>query len=261
MTMRRLLPILLAVAVVIALAVLLVIALSPRPSQPAASAAPSNPSPTAASAAPSSSSPPSSPAGDTALDALSSLPVAAPDMTGYVRTAFRIWTDADHNGCDTRAEVLIAEAVSAPVIGKRCALSGGSWLSAYDGILFGPGDVCGSVRTTANCLDIDHTVPLAEAWSSGASSWTDARREAYANDLSDPRTLAAVSAASNRSKGDRDPALWWPPLAGAERCIYAAAWVEVKLRWSLSIDTAERDALRSALSACPPVPLLLSSAP
>jgi hypothetical protein len=63
-------------------------------------------------------------------------------------------------------------------------------------------------------------------------------------------SLRAVSAASNRAKGDRDPAEWLPPLTGF-RCAYATGWVVVKVRWSLSVDTAERAALRSILVACP----------
>ena len=54
-------------------------------------------------------------------------------------------------------------------------------------------------------------MPLAEAWDSGASQWTAKERELYANDLDDARALIAVSAASNRSKADKDPSEWLPP--------------------------------------------------
>ncbi|WP_374005151.1 GmrSD restriction endonuclease domain-containing protein [Streptomyces ipomoeae] len=85
--------------------------------------------------------------------------------------------------------------------GTNCALSGGSWHSPYDDTTF----------TQARALDIDHLVPLAESWDSGASGWTAAERQAYANDLDDPRALIAVSAASNRSKADQDPTTWQSP--------------------------------------------------
>ncbi|MFF1405146.1 HNH endonuclease family protein [Streptomyces sp. NPDC058294] len=144
-------------------------------------------------------------------DALAGLPVDTEDRTGYERTAFRHWIDTDGDGCDTRAEVLKTEAVIAPAQGAECRLSGGTWYSPYDERrLEGPGGV-----------DIDHLVPLAEAWDSGASAWTAAQREAYANDLGDDRPLIAVSAASNRAKGDQDPAAWLPPAAGY-RCTYVA---------------------------------------
>ncbi|HEY1119265.1 MAG TPA: DUF1524 domain-containing protein, partial [Acidimicrobiales bacterium] len=104
--------------------------------------------------------------------AISDLPGAAESRTGYSRDLFRHWVDADGDGCDTRDEVLIAEAEEAPSIGASCSLSGGRWYSYYDGVS----------QTSASALDIDHLVPLAEAWDSGAGAWSSATREAYAND-------------------------------------------------------------------------------
>lgn len=100
----------------------------------------------------------------------------------------------------------------------------------------------------ARDLDIDHLVPLDEAWASGARSWSSARREAYANDLADPRTLVAVSLHENRSKGDRDPAQWLPARGV---CRYVADWVAVKLRWGLGVDSLERSALARVAARCP----------
>jgi hypothetical protein len=54
----------------------------------------------------------------------------------------------------------------------------------------------------------------------GASAWTAARCEAYANDQGRPTSLIAVSVSSNRSKSDKDPADWLP--VEAFRCEYAA---------------------------------------
>ncbi|MFI9248266.1 HNH endonuclease family protein [Streptomyces sp. NPDC053086] len=182
-------------------------------------------------------------------DALAQLLVNDEDRTGYERTKFKHWVDADRDGCNTRAEILKAEAVVAPEQGPRCKLSGGRWYSTYDDrYINGPGG-----------LDIDHLVPLAEAWDSGASAWTAKEREAYANDLGDDRALIAVSAASNRSKADQDPTTWLPPAAGY-RCQYVTDWVADKLRWSLSIDTDERAALTTAFDQCPNVPITVISA-
>lgn len=47
-------------------------------------------------------------------DALAALPVQTESRTGYERTKFRHWTDADRDGCSTRNEVLLEEAVTAP---------------------------------------------------------------------------------------------------------------------------------------------------
>ncbi|MER6280634.1 HNH endonuclease family protein [Streptomyces sp900105245] len=200
--------------------------------------------PTTAHAAPAGHSARASVPGDTValpvLDALAQLPVRTEDRIGYVRTAFKHWVDADKDGCNTRAEVLKAEAVIAPEQINRCSLIGGAWYSPYDDrYIEGP-----------TGLDIDHLVPLAEAWDSGASAWSAAEREAYANDLGDDRALIAVSAASNRSKADQDPSTWLPPAAGY-RCQYATDWVADKTRWGLSIDIAEQSALTDVLAGCP----------
>jgi hypothetical protein len=176
--------------------------------------------------------------------ALTALAVRDEDRTGYERTKFRHWIDADRDGCSTRAEVLLEEAVTAPEQDANCALSGGSWYSPYDDTYF----------AQARSLDIDHMVPLAEAWDSGASAWTAAERQAYANDLDDSRALIAVSAASNRSKADQDPATWQPSATGY-RCTYATDWVAVKTRWGLAVDSSEQAAIVDILDTCPNTPI------
>ncbi|MFB7049737.1 HNH endonuclease family protein [Streptomyces microflavus] len=171
--------------------------------------------------------------------AITQIPAAAEQREGYERDSFRHWIDEDGDSCTTRAEVLIAEAVTAPEQGARCSLTGGSWLSYYDE----------AEVTDARKLDIDHMVPLAEAWDSGAHAWTPERREAYANDLTAERSLVAVTAKTNRSKADRDPAQWMPP-AGSATCTYLADWTATKLRWDLSADDAERTALLELAAPC-----------
>ncbi|KQX30788.1 hypothetical protein ASD97_13180 [Streptomyces sp. Root63] len=89
-------------------------------------------------------------------DAIKKVPVAEERRTEYERDSFKHWVDEDEDGCATRQEVLLAEAVTAPEQGDRCTLSGGSWTSYYDE----------AEVTDAKKLDIDHMVPLAEAWDS-----------------------------------------------------------------------------------------------
>ncbi|MEU9234537.1 hypothetical protein [Streptomyces subrutilus] len=91
--------------------------------------------------------------------AVSALPPAVEDRTGYQRTKFRHWNAGEFpsDGCNTRQEVLLSEAVDYPAIGPGWALSGDMWVSYYDDV---------SVTDAAR-LDIDHMVPLAEAWASG----------------------------------------------------------------------------------------------
>lgn len=154
------------------------------------------------------------------------LTVAEDKTTGYNRSAFKHWIDADKNGCDTRAEVLIEEAIVKPKIGPKCKLTGGKWISAYDG----------KTITNPSQLDVDHLVPLAEAWRSGAWKWTAAQRQAYANDLDNPEVLIAVTATTNRSKSDKDPYRWTPT---ENYCEYLTSWISVKSKYNLTIDTLE----------------------
>jgi len=93
-------------------------------------------------------------------------------------------------------------------------------------------------------------IPLAEAWDSGAYTWSASLREAFANDLGVSWSLIAVSASSNRSKGDRDPAEWLPPKT-TYWCTYLGDWLAVKVRWSLSVDATEHAALDSLIVGCP----------
>ncbi|MFD5140712.1 GAF domain-containing protein [Streptomyces sp. NPDC058378] len=100
--------------------------------------------------------------------------------------------------------------------------------------------------TDAKKLDIDHVVPLAEAWD---SEWAAGRREQYADDLGSERSLVAVTAKSNRPRATRTPQ-WLPPAAAAQ-CTYASDWVATKLRWKLTIDMKEQAALEKLAGSCP----------
>jgi hypothetical protein len=165
------------------------------------------------------------------------LTIAKDNGEGYNRSLFRHWIDADRNGCNTRNEVLIEEAVKKPIIGKRCQLTKGSWVSPYDGKRY----------SNPSKLDIDHLVPLAEAWRSGAWKWTSYQRESFANDIDSPEALVAVTLNLNRSKGDRDVSDWLPPK---DRCSYISSWVKIKVKYGLTVDIDESNALKIQSSNC-----------
>ncbi|SCL36458.1 Protein of unknown function [Micromonospora pallida] len=178
---------------------------------------------------------------------VANLPVATENRTGYSRDLFPHWIDADGDSCNTRYEVLIAEATTKPSVGSGCTLSGGRWYSYYDGAYW----------TNPADLDIDHMVALAEAWDSGARSWTTSRRQSYANDLGDARSLVAVTDNVNQSKGDQDPTTWMPSL---DRCRYVAEWAAVKTRWRLTVDSAEKSALTSHANSCSNITITVTHA-
>lgn len=168
-----------------------------------------------------------------------SLLIADEIAAGYNRDLFPHWIDADRNGCNTRYEVLIAEAVVKPRIGSSCRLSGGKWRSFFDN----------TEIVDFRIIDVDHFVPLAEAWRSGADTWTTQQRTAFANDLDLADALIAVSRSSNRSKSDRDVANWLPANPDY-RYEYLTSWVKVKAKWKLRVDPAERKALEDGLISC-----------
>lgn len=173
-----------------------------------------------------------------ALKVLQSLKTAPERSAGYDRDLFPHW-DYVGDDCDVRDRVLITEARRGPSTGNSCPVGSGRWFSAFDGV---------TVRDPS-ALDIDHMVPLAEAWGSGARRWSTALRESFANDLGYAGSLIAVTASSNRSKGDQDPAQWLPPRI-SYRCTYVSEWIVVKWRWRLTVDPAEKAALRVQITAC-----------
>jgi len=159
---------------------------------------------------------------------------------GYNRDLFPTWRDLDGDGCDAREQTLLEESVIPPTIDPAtCEVLAGRWWSSYDDVWI----------TDPSQLDIDHLVPLAEAWRSGAWAWTADQRLAYANDTSNWQTLTAVTATSNRSKSDSDPSEW-RPTNSSTWCAYATAWIEVKATWQLSVDEIEAIRLSEMLATC-----------
>ena len=181
---------------------------------------------------------------------LDRLVVAPEHLDGYDRELFPHWSDADLDGCNTRYEVLLEQAVTTPGVSGSCHLTGGAWLSPYDGV---------TLHDATN-VQIDHLVALAEAWYSGAYAWTTERRERFANDLAVPWELNAVSPDINETKGADDPAEWLPPLPSA-LCPYLESWIGTKVRWSLAVDPDEKRALEVLLPRCPMSELTVPLAP
>ena len=179
---------------------------------------------------------PSATASRLALATLSIDDSPSPQGT-YRRDDWPTWEDTDGDGCDARNEALIAQATTPAVTGPGCKVISGAWRSPYDGI----------ETDKASDFDIDHLVPLENAFQSGGWQWDAARRRLFANDQAE---LVVVSAHSNRSKGSKSPADWRPPLE-SYWCSYATKWVAIKAQWKLSVTTRERDALGQMLDRCP----------
>ena len=171
----------------------------------------------------------------------------AGSMAGYSRDKFTHWSDAreygwtlpagtpDPESCDARDAALIRDGRD-EVVSSGCYVERGRWFDPYTGrTYYRPSDI-----------DIDHVVALGNAWRSGASSWTAARRERFANV---PMDLLSVEDNANQSKSDSGPEAWKPPRR-AYHCTYARKWIGIKHNWTLSVTSTERSALSGMLSTC-----------
>jgi hypothetical protein len=169
------------------------------------------------------------------LKAHGSVPAYSRDQFGPA------WYDADHNGCDTRNDILARDLADVARTGS-CIVLRGTLHDPYTGqtISFVRG------ASTSSAVQIDHRVPLAEAWQSGADHWTLAKRRDFANDQ---QNLLAVSGPENERKGDKDPAQYLPPDNDYD-CTYVRDYIAVKVKWDLTVDTAEYTALSRVLAAC-----------
>ena len=189
-------------------------------------------------------------ASGSALAAVSTLTVKGRGpRTGYARAKFGpAWQDVDHNGCDTRNDILGRDLTGTVFrVGTHgCVVTRGSLQEPYTGrtVAFVRGP-----RSSA--VQIDHVVALSDAWQKGAAQWPAATRLAFAND---PLNLLAVDGPANMAKGDGDAATWLPPNK-PYRCAYTARQVAVKAKYHLNVTTAERAALIRVLSTCPALPL------
>ncbi|MCY3827381.1 MAG: YHYH domain-containing protein [Candidatus Dadabacteria bacterium] len=150
------------------------------------------------------------------------------------------WRDADGDCQNTRHEVLAEESlVPVTLSPDGCKVVAGQWFDPYSGETF----------ISPRNLDIDHLVPLKEAHISSGNTWSTEKKRGYANDLSSPATLIAVSKSENRLKGAKDPAKWLPPNH-AYRCEYVRLWKEVKARWGLGSDAAENKSIEDVERGC-----------
>ena len=158
----------------------------------------------------------------------------------YRREDWPHWADVEGNGCDARQDALVAWSIEPATVNRSsgCRVVAGSWVSPYDGM----------ASNNPSDFDVDHLVPLADAFDSGGWQWTAERRRAFAND---PAELVVASASSNRSKGSQSPDQW-RPSDRSSWCAYADGWVRVKSSWGLTVTTSERDALGQMLDTCGP---------
>lgn len=180
-----------------------------------------------------------------ALRTLNTLPVKgrAP-KTGYSRAQFGdAWSDIDHNGCDTRNDILNRDLTAKQHKNSRgCVVISGILNDPYTGkvINFMRG------KDTSEQVQIDHVVALSDAWQSGAQEISAQERLQLAND---PENLLAVDGPANQQKSDSDAATWLPANASF-RCSYVARQIRVKAKYHLWVKPAEKEAMINVLTPC-----------
>ncbi|MNK93284.1 hypothetical protein D3C87_1134360 [compost metagenome] len=109
-----------------------------------------------------------------------------------------------------------------------CSVKTGHWQDPYAGRSF----------TDAADIQIDHFVPLKNAYISGAADWTPKKRCLYANFLGNDFHLIAVLGRENMRKSDKSPVGYMPPNA-AYRCQYLNQWLKVKMIWAMNLSSEE----------------------
>lgn len=165
--------------------------------------------------------------------------------TGFEREKFGpAWADVDRNGCDTRNDILkrdLREETFKPGT-HDCIVLSGVLDDPYSGktIKFKRG------QDTSMAVQIDHLIPLSDAWQKGAQRWPAGKRKQFAND---PLNLLAVDGPLNGQKSDADAATWLPPRKGY-RCAYIARQITVKAKYALWVTAAEKAAMEGVLSSC-----------
>ena len=111
------------------------------------------------------------------------------------------------------------------------------------GIIYGP--YTGTWFASTSETDIEHIVARSEAHDSGLCAAGAATRRRFASDI---LNLTLASPSVNRSqKSGKDAAEWLPDL---NRCWFASRVVEVRLKYALTVDERERDAIEGILSGC-----------
>jgi hypothetical protein len=165
---------------------------------------------------------------------------APPEKYNRVEQFGPAWKDVDHNGCDTRNDIL-ARDLGGP-IGRRnaCVVTAGHLPDPYSGTWID------FSKKEASKVQIDHVVALENAWQSGAYKLTQEDREALAND---PDNLLAVNGHDNMAKGSKSADQWMPPNADYA-CTYASKQVQIKSRYALTVTSSEKQALADALATC-----------
>lgn len=146
--------------------------------------------------------------------------------------------------CDVREAVLYRDGKNVQV-DDDCNILQGVWLDPYNNVTYSY-NLGKGVKVVISHLEIEHIVPFANAYVSGAYKWTDETFKMFAHDVNN---LIVVNGSDNSAKGDKGPESWEPENSDYH-CEYATSWVKTKAEYELSITKDEQTALYNMLETC-----------
>ncbi|MBO9665710.1 MAG: HNH endonuclease [Bdellovibrio sp.] len=167
------------------------------------------------------------------------LPVPAEKYMRKLHFGRWINDPTDETCMNTRAKVLVRDSQGDVTYrnGKTCVVEDGKWQDPYTD----------TSLTSSRQIQIDHMVPLKNAYMSGAFNWDYKMRCLYANYMGFRPHLVSAEAHQNMSKGDGGPEKYLPPNEGF-RCQYIRNWLAVKMIWRLALNPDEAQAIKTAVT-------------
>ena len=145
----------------------------------------------------------------------------------------------DDTCMNTRAKVLVRDSDANVTYrnGKTCVVEDGQWHDPYTD----------TELTSSRQIQIDHMVPLKNAYMSGAFAWDYKMRCLYANYMGFRPHLVSAEAHQNMSKGDNGPEGYLPPNESF-RCQYIRNWLAIKMIWRLALTPNEAQAIHENIA-------------
>lgn len=165
--------------------------------------------------------------------------VNKPSSSIYYSSDWRHWIDSDNDCQNTREEILITQSLTAIIFDTpdKCSVDKGKWYDPYSGKTFIDDDA----------LDVDHIVPLGFTHTRNGGSWSEDRKEQFAND---PQNLIAVDKSLNREKREAGPLEWMPPNHHY-RCEYLQRFDAIMRKYDLQFFPSEKRIVDKMIAACP----------
>ncbi len=142
--------------------------------------------------------------------------------------------DSSQSCLNTRGYILKRDSKTSVSVNNSCTVQTGAWYDNYTGRIF----------NQASAIQIDHLVPLKNAYMTGAYEWDGYKRCLYSNYMGNNFHLIAVSGTENMKKSDKSPREYIPPNK-KYTCQYLKIWLQTKYIWSLRFTPTEVSAIKN----------------